>query len=176
MLVIVGWDAPICYIGPLPCIDRCHDIYSVICNTVNDSQTNKQNTLRCKRKCTGCNIAFQASSLRWAIWLPCSIQVKSCAVLMRTDMILKIWKQFLAVVAGKALQVQHNGHMDNLAKTWTTCIAEICSEVRRITVLLAVYQNIKVSDEFLTLCFPTLPDSESPSCPAQPTCSLQHHP
>ena len=38
----VGLDAPLSYIDPLPCIDRCHDIYFVVCKIVNDSQTNKQ--------------------------------------------------------------------------------------------------------------------------------------
>ena len=37
--VIRGRALPICYIDPLPCIGHWHDIYSVQCNFVNNSQT-----------------------------------------------------------------------------------------------------------------------------------------
>ena len=40
----MGRDAPMCYIGPLPCIDHCHDIHVVKCVFANDPQTNKQPT------------------------------------------------------------------------------------------------------------------------------------
>ena len=37
---------PLCYGNPLPCIDRCYDVYSVVCINVLDSQTNKHKHIK----------------------------------------------------------------------------------------------------------------------------------
>ena len=41
-LRVWAWTCPLCYTDPLPCIDSCHDVFSVKCNIVIDLQTNKQ--------------------------------------------------------------------------------------------------------------------------------------
>ena len=41
-LIVRAGTSPLCYIDPLPNIDRCRDVYSIVCNNEIVLQTNKQ--------------------------------------------------------------------------------------------------------------------------------------